>query len=161
MVYTFTKTERNNLKASTFETKSLLFLASSNKKYKDISVLTIDCFNDVAGMSDTEELWDVQAKGEKNLTPMKIGKYLITLYENHMSEFSEFYKEFIFFMPKLEERYLFDSSLSSYGFDNFKDEYQDKITQGLLSVCSSKQHVMDDFLKKCFLLKIEQMKAHI
>ncbi|MCL1074512.1 hypothetical protein [Shewanella dokdonensis] len=153
MVYTFTKTERNNLKASTFETKSLLFLASSNKKYKDISVLTIDCFNDVAGMSDTEELWDVQAKGEKNLTPMKIGKYLITLYENHMSEFSEFYKEFIFFMPKLEERYLFDSSLSSYGFDNFKDEYQDKITQGLLSVCSSKQHVMDDFFKKVLFVE--------
>lgn len=96
MTYIFTKTERNNLKASTFETKSLLYLAALSSKYKDITVLSIDCFNDVSGMSNNEKIWDVQAKGEKNLTPRKIGSYLITLYENYISDFNPFFQEYIF-----------------------------------------------------------------
>ncbi|MBL0710520.1 MAG: hypothetical protein JJV99_05850 [Colwellia sp.] len=68
MYYTFTKTEQNNFKAATFEAKSLLFLAAKSVKYKDITVLTIDCFNDVSGMSNREKIWDVQAKNEQNLT---------------------------------------------------------------------------------------------
>lgn len=131
MAYTFTKTERNNFKASNFETKSLLYLAANGGKYKDIVILTIDCFNDVAGMCDQENLWDIQAKGEKNLTPRKIGNYLITLYENYLSEFRPYFQEFVFFMPQLHERYLVDTSLSTYGIDNFKEEQRSKVIEGL------------------------------
>lgn len=131
MTYTFTNTERNNLKASVFETKSLLYLAANGKKYNDITVLTVDCFNDVAGMSDAENIWDVQAKGEKNLTPRKIGSYLITLYKNYCSGFSPFFQEFIFFMPQLNERYLKDPTLSSYEVDNFKEVELAKVIEGL------------------------------
>jgi hypothetical protein len=131
MAYTFTNTERNNLKASVFETKSLLYLAANCKKYNDITVLTVDCFNDVAGMSDAESLWDVQAKGEKSLTPRKIGSYLITLYKNYCSGFSPFFQEFIFFMPQLNERYLKDPTLSSYEIGNFKEEQLAKVIEGL------------------------------
>ena len=113
MVYTFTRTERNNLKASDFETKSLLFLASNNTKYKNISFLTVDCFNDVSGICDKENIWDVQSKGEKNLTPRKIGCYLISLYENYISSFSGFFQEFLFFMPPVKIGYLNNSNIDS------------------------------------------------
>ncbi|MCS6261350.1 hypothetical protein G3479_19290 [Shewanella baltica] len=131
MAYIFTKTERNNFKASTFETKSLLYLAAQGNKYKDITVLSIDCFNDVSGMCNNENIWDIQAKGEKNLTPRKIGNYLITLYENFISEFNPFFKEFIFFMPQLNERYINNAGLTSYGIENFKDSDKEKVLEGL------------------------------
>lgn len=133
MNYKFTKTEKNNAKASEFETKSLLYLASNEKKYKKISFLTVDCFNDVSGICDMENIWDVQSKGEKNLTPRKIGTYLITLYENHKSAFSKHFKEFIFFMPKLDDGYLISPDLSSYTIENFKLNHRSKVTEGLIS----------------------------
>lgn len=148
MPYTFTKTERNNLKASSFETKSLLYLASNNHKYQDVTVLTIDCFNDVAGMCDEEKLWDVQAKGENNLTPRKIGTYLITLYENYISAFATYFQEFIFFMPQLKERYLIDTSLSIYGINNFRDDQREKVVDGLKYVAKLDQNIdINDFLE--------------
>lgn len=133
MNYTFTKTERNNAKASEFETKSLLYLASKDKKYRRISFLTVDCFNDVSGLCDKENIWDVQSKGEKNLTPRKIGLYLITLYDNYISGFSTYFKEFIFFMPKLDDRYLSNTELTSYGINNFKVEHREKVIEGLIT----------------------------
>jgi len=133
MSYIFTKTEQNNLKASVFETKSLLYLATQSPKYKKISVLTIDCFNDVSGMCDEENLWDVQAKNEQSLTPRKIGKYLITLYENYRSDFKPFFQEFVFFMPRLKTDYIEDSSLTSYNICNFKEVHKQRVLEGLIS----------------------------
>lgn len=154
MTYTFTNTERNNLKASVFETKSLLYLAANGRKYRDITVLTVDCFNDVAGMSDTESIWDVQAKGEKNLTPRKIGSYLITLYKNYNSTFSPFFQEFIFFMPQLNERYLKDPSLSSYEIGNFKKEQIDKVLEGLKVTAElEEENDISEFLEKVLFVE--------
>lgn len=154
MAYTFTNTERNNLKASVFETKSLLYLAATGNKYKDITVLTIDCFNDVAGMSDTENIWDIQAKGEKNLTPRRIGTYLITLYKNYLSSFSSFFQEFIFFMPQLNARYLKDSNLSSYEIGNFHDQERAKIVEGLKVKAGLQSNPdMSEFLSKVIFVE--------
>lgn len=143
MSYVFTKTEQNNFKASVFETKSLLYLASKNSKYKKISVLTIDCFNDVSGMCIEENLWDVQAKNEQNLTPRKIGTYLITLYENFLSEFKPFFQEFIFFMPPLKLNYVEDENLACYKIENFKNTHQERIKEGLKA--KAKINNMDNF----------------
>jgi hypothetical protein len=154
MTYIFTKTERNNLKASTFETKSLLYLAALSSKYKDITVLSIDCFNDVSGMSNNEKIWDVQAKGEKNLTPRKIGSYLITLYENYISDFNPFFQEYIFFMPHLNERYIENPSLSNYGIENFKTSDKTKLLEGLrVSAGLTVQTNLDDFFKKVLFVE--------
>ena len=131
MSYVFTKTERNNLKASVFETKSLLFLAAKNSKYNHITVLSIDCFNDVSGMCENEDLWDIQAKNEKSLTPRKIGKYLITLFENYQSKFHPYFQEYIFFMPPVKTEYIIDSSLSMYAVSNFKKTHKSRLIDGL------------------------------
>ncbi len=154
MTYTFTNTERNNLKASVFETKSLLYLATKSKKYKDITVFTVDCFNDVGGMSDKESIWDVQAKGEKSLTPRKIGRYLITLYKNYVSVFSPFFQEFIFFMPPLGEQYLNNSTLSCYEIDNFKDAQRFKVIAGLKSAANLEEDIdLSGFLAKVLFVE--------
>jgi hypothetical protein len=139
MEYVFRKTERNNLKASTFETKSLLYLASRSTKYKDISVLTIDCFNDVSGMCENENIWDVQAKNQQGMTPRKIGQFLITLYENYLSEFHPFFKEYMFFMPIVKQNYIINGSLTCYDINNFTKPSIDKIIEGLVdsSTCNN------------------------
>lgn len=154
MAYIFTNTERNNLKASTFETKSLLYLAAQGSRYKDIAILSIDCFNDVSGMCDNENIWDIQAKGEKNLTPRKIGQYLFTLYKNFTSEFSDFFQEFIFFMPQLNERYVNDASLTNYGIENFKDIEKKKILEGLKISANLNEGVnLKDFFRKVIFVE--------
>jgi hypothetical protein len=135
-MYTFTKTERNNLRASTFETKSLLYLAGKSSKYKNINVIVIDCFNDVTGMCSNERMWDVQAKNEQKLTPRKIGTYLITLFDNYTSNFSNYFHEYIFFMPRINGSYLFDSNKKNYDITNFNEEQQTKVIDGLKSKLS-------------------------
>ena len=128
-VYTFKNTERNNNKASQYETKSLLYMIGLRPDKKQISILAIDCFNDVTGLSSGGKLWDLQSKGEANLTPQKIGKYLYTLYSNYHSVFK--FHEFIFFMPVLKDSYLQKDVGYFYGLENFKVAEQDKIILGL------------------------------
>lgn len=154
MSYVFTKTERNNLKASVFETKSLLYLAAQNSKYKNVSYLTIDCFNDVSGVSVQENIWDVQAKNEQALTPRKIGNYLITLYENYTSIFQPFFQEFIFFMPKIKPDYVVDFKLPTYTLDNFKDLHKSRVIEGLKSKAGLDSTVdLSHFLSKLIFVE--------
>lgn len=128
-VYIFKNTERNNNKASQYETKSLLYMIGLRPDRKQISILAIDCFNDVTGLSSGGKLWDLQSKGEAGLTPQKIGKYLYTLYSNYISVFK--FHEFIFFMPVLKASYLQGDVGYFYGINNFKNAEQDKIILGL------------------------------
>lgn len=48
-MYKFLYTERNNEKATEFETKSLLYLLSMREDSNEIDTFLIDCFNDVTG----------------------------------------------------------------------------------------------------------------
>jgi len=52
-MYVFKNTERNNSKASQYETKSLLYLIGLRADREKISILAIDCFNDITGLSDS------------------------------------------------------------------------------------------------------------
>ena len=109
MAYTFKNTEINNEKASTFETKSLLYLIGKRSDSKEIEYVVFDCFNDVSGINKKfNEIWDIQSKGEKSLNPKKIGSYFYTLFDNYISTFS--FKEFIFFSPILNQSYKIDNS---------------------------------------------------
>lgn len=129
-MYKFTTTERNNDKATEYETKSMLYLFGFRKESKNVEVFIIDCFNDVTGADKTvQTLWDIQSKGVKNLNPKKIGIALITLFQNFLSDIE--FKYYILFMPKLKEMYLNDEDKKSFKIDNFKSQYYKKIKQGL------------------------------
>ncbi|MCA6956607.1 hypothetical protein, partial [Pectobacterium polaris] len=90
-MYTFKNTERNNKKASEFETKSMLYLLGMRTDSNEIETITIDCFNDVTGACNKfEKLWDIQSKNHSTLPPSKIGESLLTLYNNYVSDFDFF-----------------------------------------------------------------------
>lgn len=156
-MYVFRNTERTNQKASEYETKSLLYLVGQCRDRKEISLAAIDCFNDVTGLNDNgEKLWDVQSKGEAKLTPRKIGRYLITLFDNYQSSLN--FTEHIFFMPKLASSYLDVSDKSVYGVSAFKKDHIFKVKAGLIQELESKNkkftiNQLDDFLKKVVIVE--------
>ena len=129
-MYQFTTTERNNEKASEYETKAMLYLFGCRQDSRDMDVFIIDCFNDVSGANrDVNRLWDVQSKGVKSLNPKKIGEALVTLFQNYISDIE--FEHYILFIPKLKEMYLNDEDRTYFQIDNFKLQYVDKIKQGL------------------------------
>ncbi|WP_144215311.1 hypothetical protein [uncultured Flavobacterium sp.] len=131
MNYTFKNTEKNNEKASVFETKSLLYLIGKSDSRKEIEFVTFDCFNDVSGIDKKgSNIWDIQSKNEANLNPKKIGKYFFTLFDNSISKLN--FKEYIFFCRQLNDEYKIDTSIRSFKFSNFKINTGSRIKKGLV-----------------------------
>lgn len=166
-MYQFTTTERNNEKASEYETKAMLYLFGCRQDSEDMDVFIIDCFNDVSGANrNVNRLWDVQSKGVKSLNPKKIGEALVTLFQNYCSDIE--FEHYILFMPKLKEMYLNDEDRSYFQIDNFKLQYTDKIRQGLKSEyerrrCFEPQEIdLDNFLQMVeFVIAEEQKQGYI
>ena len=130
MTYTFKNTEKNNEKASLYETKSLLYLIGKSDFKKEIEYITFDCFNDVSGINKNgNKIWDIQSKNEKDLNPKKIGRYFFTLFDNSVSNFN--FKEYIFYCQQLKDNYKIDKSLKVYCCSNFETKTFDKIKNGL------------------------------
>ena len=159
-MYTFKNTERNNFKATVYETKSFLYLIGLRADKNNISTVAIDCFNDLTGMSQNgSKLWDVQSKGEASLTPRKIGKYLYTLFYNFESSID--FHEYIFFMPPLNNSYLIADVGYIYNIKNFKEAQQEKIKSGLIAELERlKQSIsdakVDNFLENVFFVEDRQ-----
>lgn len=129
-MYTFKNTEINNKKCSDFETKSLLYLFGIHKDNDEISLIAVDCFNDVTGANtDFSKLWDVQSKNHSSLPPSKIGESLSTLYDNFISTIS--FHDYILFIPKLKREYLVDGKLSVYSYGNINTKQQKGIERKL------------------------------
>ena len=155
MSYTFKNTEINNEKASTFETKSLLYLIGQRKDSKDILYVTFDCFNDVSGINKNhDKIWDIQSKNEANINPKKIGKYLYTLFDNSTSIFE--FIELIFFCPKLKDEYKIDTSKNIYNLTNIEVKTLARIENGLSEEVTRVRGLEDDFSKekKSFFSKV-------
>ena len=51
-MYKFKTSERNNDKATEFETKSHLYLLTKVRGHRSVDLFIIDCFNDVTGVSE-------------------------------------------------------------------------------------------------------------
>lgn len=140
MNYTFEYTEMNAKKASEFEAKALLYLIGIDKEKKKISLVFIDCFNDVTGTnSQHSELWDIQSKGVADMSPGLIGKSLITLFFNYCSGF--IFRKFALFMPRPNECYVIDKELTEFGINNFNG-IQNKIEKGLLTEFKRRKKVL-------------------
>lgn len=129
-MYTFKTSERNNEKATEYETKSLLYLMTRATNSDNVDLFIIDCFNDVTGVSnDFGESWDIQSKGVASLTPQKIGSALFTLYANYLSDIS--FGHYILFVPPIKETYIEDCSLDVFSVNNFELKRIDEIQEGL------------------------------
>ncbi len=133
MAYEFKFTEQNVERASEFETKTLLYLLGLDRDRSEISIIFIDCFNDVTGSNDNcKALWDFQSKGVSNLNPRKIGKSLFTLFSNFTSDFK--FRKYALFIPQPKHSYLNNSTIIEFGIDNFGN-HREKIKEGLVLEC--------------------------
>ncbi|KHS93461.1 hypothetical protein RC86_04910 [Pectobacterium brasiliense] len=156
-MYTFKNTERNNKKASEFETKSMLYLLGMRADSNEIETITIDCFNDVTGACNKfEKLWDIQSKNHSTLPPSKIGESLLTLYNNYVSDFDFF--EYILFTPKLDRSYLINKEENIYNYNNFTDKTQKGIKSKIIKKLkfpplSDEEQQLNAFLDKVFFVE--------
>lgn len=152
-MYIFKNTEINNKKASDFETKAMLYLLGMRSDSKDIDLITVDCFNDVTGLSnDFEKLWDVQSKNHSSLPPSKIGESLSTLYDNYISSITFF--EYILFIPKLTRDYLKNEELNIYNYSNINDKQKKGIEKKLKEKINGNKSGCEPPLFKDFLSKV-------
>jgi len=129
-MYTIKNTEKNNEKASDYETFSLLYLLGFRSDKNDIDLVLVDCFNDVTGTdNNVNRLWDVQSKGHKSNTPLQIGQHLITLYANYLSNFP--FSHLILFLETVDSIHVLDGEQRYFGISNFTQKGKDKILEGL------------------------------
>ena len=167
-MYKIKTSERNNDRATEFETKSLLYLMTKIKNHGKVDLFIIDCFNDITGTtSNYLESWDVQSKGVSSLTPRTVGKALYTLFSNYISEID--FSHYVLFIPPLKDAYLDVSQSVVFGINNFKNEKINDVKLGLQVeiekrndpdiVTASNLLQIDSFLSNVFFIIDKYKKA--
>ena len=156
MPYTVKSTERLRKSASDMETKALLYLMSFREDSDEIHYFVIDFFNDLTGMDRTSsKLWDVQSKGSTNSSPKAIGKELVTLYKNFLSDLSFDY--LILFLGGVSNTLRIDNSINIFGLENIQSAALPKIVEGLKEESKAKTYIdsskvtassISDFIEK-------------
>ncbi len=112
MVYVFDTSEATTSSGNRAETKSLLHLLCFDEDKDDIDAFAIDCFNDVTGMNNfSTHLYDVQSKATKKTSPKEIGRDLVTLFKNYISEFPHYFKSYTLFVDGVSSTVLTDKTL--------------------------------------------------
>ncbi len=113
MSYIVKSSEKLRKSGAEAETKALLYLMNFRTDSNDIYYFVVDFFNDLTGMdSMATRLWDLQSKGAHNVGPKAIGRELITLFKNYMSEFS--FEAYILFVGSVSGTLRTDPSLTVF-----------------------------------------------
>lgn len=138
------------------ETKALLYLMNLRADSDEIYYFVVDFFNDLTGMDRlSEKLWDIQSKAQKNNSPNVIGKELVTLYKNYISDFDFSY--YILFLGGISKKHLIDSSLNTFGIENIILYARNSIKDSLIKEAKIKEYIdntkitkakIDAFLKE-------------
>lgn len=140
MAYTVKSSEKLRKSGAETETKALLYLMNFRTDSNDIYYFVVDFFNDLTGMSNmATRLWDVQSKGAHNVGPKVIGKELVTLFKNYMSEFA--FEAYILFIGSVSGALRKDSSLAVFGIENVKDTAIKLIKEGLVEESKTKEYI--------------------
>lgn len=143
MAYTVKSSERLRPSASEMETKALLYLMNFREDSEEVYYFVVDFFNDLTGMCKmADKMWDVQSKGAKNSSSKAIGKELVTLYKNYLSEFEFSY--FILFLGGVSNSVRVDNEINNFGISNIKYSAIEKIKEGLKEECRSKTYINDE-----------------
>lgn len=172
-MYKITASEERNEKATEFETKSMLFMMNYYSNSSKVHWFVIDFFNDVTAINKLQdECYDIQSKGVKKISPCQLGRYLVTLFKNFISDFN--FADFILFIesvsPELKKELGNKSSfkifeLSSKNVLSIKSGLKDealkktyiedktKITEENIELFLSKVTVEIDFHKKAEYIK--------
>lgn len=156
MSYTVRSSERTRSSGAEYETKALLYLMNFRSDSNEIHYFVVDFFNDLTGMDRfAESLWDVQSKGAKNNSPAAVGKELVTLFKNYLSDID--FKEYILFLGGVSTKVREDENLDIFKLSNIKSSALCKLKEGLKKEAKEKTYIsdsdvtdsnIDDFLMK-------------
>ena len=156
MPYTVRSSERTRSSGAEYETKALLYLMNLRSDSNEIHYFVVDFFNDLTGMDRfAESLWDVQSKGAKNNSPAAVGKELVTLFKNYLSDID--FKEYILFLGGVSSTVRVDDTLDIFDLSNVKISALSKLKEGLKKEAEEKTYIsdsditdsnIDDFLQK-------------
>lgn len=140
MAYIVTSTEKTRGTASEFETKALLYLMNLSEKHEEANIFIIDVFNDVTAHSSYfEKSWDLQSKASKSSNAKEIGRELVTLLKNYLSEFSFDYS--ILFIGGVPDTFRKDNSKNIFSLDNVNEPAKKSLKAGLLEEANIKTYI--------------------
>lgn len=152
MSYTVKSSERLRKPGADMETKALLYLMNFRNDSNEIYYFVVDFFNDLTGMdSAATKMWDIQSKGAKGSSPKAIGKELVTLYKNYLSDFT--FNHYMLFMGGVSTTFRKDQKKNTFFIENVKDDAYLKMIEGLKEECLDKEYidkkdVSDEKIKK-------------
>ncbi|MBR5638056.1 MAG: hypothetical protein IKW81_14135 [Pseudobutyrivibrio sp.] len=157
MGYVIQSTERLKKTGADFETKAMLYLMCFRADSEDIDFFVVDFFNDITGTDRFgRKLWDVQSKASGTATAKGIGRELVTLFKNYISDI-DFYT-YVLFLGGVPDTFRKNSSKSIFGIDNVKDKAKTSIVNGLIEEGKAKEYINDtlitDMTIKSFLKKL-------
>lgn len=145
MSYVIKSSEKLRKPGSESETKALLYLMNFRNDSNEIYYYVIDFFNDLTGMDRMAgKLWDLQSKGNHNVSPKALGKELVTLFKNYMSDLE--FHAYIIFVGSVTGAVRVDPSIDVFDFANVKDAAKEQIKKGLIEEGKSKTYVNDEDL---------------
>lgn len=140
MSYTVKSSEKLRLAGAEYETKALLYLMNFRDDSSEVHYYIVDFFNDLTGMSRTgKKMWDIQSKGAKNTSPKGVGKELVTLYKNYVSDFK--FDCFVLFVGGLSSTVRIDDKKNIFDINNIQPKALQKIKEGLLEECIDKTYI--------------------
>lgn len=145
MPYIVRSTESKRGKASDYETKALLYLMGGRDDSCEIFSFAIDFFNDVTGLSvHANKVWDLQSKGNAAKGPKDIGKELVTLFKNYMSDLD--FDFLILFMAGVPDSFRIDNNLNTFGVENIAERALEKVKKGLEEEATKKTYIEDEWI---------------
>ena len=146
MAYIVQSSERVRGIGTEYETKAMLYLMNCREDSYQISFFAIVFYNDVTGLDAlADKAWDVQSKGTKTGGPKEVGKALVTLFKNFMSELNFDY--LILFLAAVPATLRKDNSLTTFGIENITDGRPLKaLREGLVEEAGKKEYINDEWI---------------
>ncbi len=145
MPYIISASEKTRKAASETETKALLYLMNFDEDSSQIHYYIIDVINDLSGHSlNMINSWDVQAKGNKSPSPKSIGKEIVTLFKNFMSEFN--FMKSILFLGGVSSTFRIDESINVFGIENVLPSARIKMIEGLKEESAKKYYIKNEWI---------------
>lgn len=140
MSYVVKSSEKTRKSGAETETKALLYLMNLRDDSEEIHYFIVDFFNDLTGMDKySEKLWDLQSKGAKTNSPKAIGKELVTLFKNFLSDFD--FADYILFVGGVSNTFRIDETINSFGIENIKSNAKKKMEEGLKEEANAKKYI--------------------
>lgn len=141
-MYKITSTEERNEKATEYETKSMLYMMNYYDKANEIKWFAIDFFNDVTGINIYQDsCYDIQSKGVKDIAPMLLGRFLVTLFKNYLSDFN--FVDYILFVESVSKTIKKEVDSNIFIFNDLSEGIKDSIKEGLIDEANKKSYIED------------------